>query len=130
MTSKRFAFLAGTLLCAFAAPTWAQSASDWVDIKDAKELQQLFSNRTFINPWGAAAHFRADGRSLTKHPGGTVVPSTWAVKGVDRVCVTPDKGETECWAVQRNRRDPNKVGFVMPGGWTTFNDVKDGVPQF
>jgi hypothetical protein len=130
MKPTRILILAGALPALIGVPVLAQ-ASDWVDIKDPKELRALYSNKTFRgNGW--VGHYRADGtgvliRERTKKP----ERRTWAVKGNDQVCATPENGATRCHTFKYVSKDRKQV-MVTPvsGGPSYIFTVEDGVPKF
>jgi hypothetical protein len=127
------ALMAGVLLSLAAAPALAQSSADWVDIKSAKELQALFSNKTFKGkdwmdrPW--VGHYRPDGQGIMLFEGGRY-PRTWQVKGDDQVCVKALTGPA-CYRFQRHRTKPGVYRNinVANNNMVEFT-VEAGVPQF
>jgi hypothetical protein len=115
------------------APALAQSSKDWVDIKNAKELRALYSNKTFRGkgPDGTpfVGHYRSDGKGILI-VGGQRTPRTWEVKGNDQVCVTDEKA-TNCWRAQRHKKNSNEIVLQhVTAGWISQFTVEDGIPQF
>jgi hypothetical protein len=133
MTSKQVAFLVGSCFGLLSAPVFAQSSSDWVDIKDPNELRALYSNKTLKGKTGMGTpfvgHYSADGRGILIQ-GETRSPRTWTVKGKDQVCAT-HAGGTDCYTFQRNRRNRNEIiGRHLTQGWLFQATVEDGIPKF
>lgn len=128
--SRAFAFLSGTLICVLSAPMWAQSSSDWVDIKDPNELRALYSNKTFRgNGW--IAHYRADGRGILIVGKLKLEPRTWEVKGNDQVCVTPSSGPVTCSRFKHIGTKPNELMVTnVTTGLSFIFKVEDGIPKF
>ena len=125
--------LAGALVGAVAFTATAQSSKDWVDIKDPKELNALYSNKTFRGKGGDGSpfvgHYRADGKGLLILHNGERVPRTWEVKE-DQVCVTDAKA-TNCFQLQRNTKNRNEiVAKHVRDRWVAQFTVEDGIPQF
>lgn len=114
----------------------AQSAKDWVDIKNPKELRALFSGKTHrgkgIDGTPYVAHFNADGRGLLLWEG-QQYPRTWGVKGSE-VCVTATTGPitgTHCRKYQRHRKNKaDYVGQNVADGTIVQFTVEDGIPKF
>lgn len=128
--TRLIALLAGTLALA-PAPSPAQS--EWVDIKDAKELSALFSNKTHRSR-AYVAHYRTDGQGITQSTGSDVrQPRTWQVKA-DQVCVGL-KGTSDpmCYRFQRSSRNPAEIlaiGEQRGQRIMLWFTVEDGIPKF
>jgi len=113
--------------------TLAHAQSEWVDIKDPKELRALYSNKTFKGKdyldrqW--VGHYRLDGQGVVIMDGQRY-PRTWEVKSSDLVCVHRAMSAI-CYRLQRHRsrlatyRVLNEAG-VSQGEFT----VEDGIPKF
>ncbi len=130
-TMKSRAFLAGTLICVFSAPLWAQSSQGkWYDVKDANELRDIYSNKTFRgNGW--VGHYRADGKGILIVGKLQPEPRTWQVKGNDLVCVTPSNKPTSCSRFQRNGAKPDELMVTNQTSGMSFTfTLEDGVPEF
>lgn len=129
MTS-RVVLLTGLLVCMLAAPSFAQSPGDWVDIKDPKDLRALYSNKTFRgNGW--VGHYRADGKAMVIPAEGRPDARTWEIKGSDQVCITQGDGVVNCQRFQRNRKKPNELTLTNQRTGVTLNvTVEDGIPKF
>jgi len=130
MKSRAFALMTGALICVFSAPMWAQSGSQWVDIKNANELRDLYSNKTFRgNGW--VGHYRADGKGILIRAGREPEPRTWEVKGNDWVCGAASNQPPACYRFQRNRTNPNEVlATSVNTGRSYIFKVEDGIPEF
>ena len=131
MKSKTLAVLAGTLLLTSAAPTWAQSLNDdWYSIKDAKELQDLYSNKTFRGS-GWVGHYRADGRGILIVGDLKPEPRTWKVQGSDQVCAYKSDGSVSCYRYMRNRQHAERLILTdVKSGMTYLFTVEEGIPNF
>ena len=127
---SRVVLLTGLLTWMLPAPSIAQSAKDWVDIKDPKELRALYSNKTFRgNGW--VGHYRADGKAMVIIAAGKPDARTWEIKGNDQVCITQGDGIVNCQRLQRNRKKPNEVILTNQRTGMTLNvTVEDGIPKF
>lgn len=116
---------------AAAVAPWATAGDkDWVDVRDPTELRALFSNKTFRgNGW--LGHYREDGTGILVAQGSQPVKRTWAVKGADQVCVTPETGSIQCFTFKYVSPDRRQVMVTnaSTGGSTLFT-VEDGVPKF
>lgn len=125
--SLRIAITAGLLLLA-APPIF--SGEDWVDIKDPAELRALYSNKTFRGSnW--VAHYRVDGTGVFTAQGSPPVRRTWAVKGQDQVCVTPERGPAQCYTLRYVSGNHRQVMATnVAAGWSVIFTVEDGVPKF
>ena len=131
MNSKSIVVLMSALVCLLAVPTVAQSQSDWIDVKNPKEIRALLANSSFSDSWGTVRSFRADGKVLAVSQSGRRTQHIWEVKSNDQVCATPlIDSPGECWRIQRNRQDQTKVRFVFSGGMSVAMTVKAGVPNF
>ena len=131
MNSKSIVFLMSAFVCLFSVPTVARSQSDWIDVKNPKEIRALLANNSLTDGWGTVRSFRADGKVLAVYQSGNRTQHTWEVKGNDQVCATPPiAGVGECWRIQRDRQDQSKVGFVFSKGMSLAQTVKAGVPNF
>ena len=131
MKSKTLALLVGATLLTASASASAQSfQDDWYDVKDAKQLQDLYSNKTFTgNGW--IGHYRADGRGLMIRQGSAPEPRTWEVKGQDWVCAAPPGESAQCFKYKRNRAKPNTfMATSVSTGVSYIFTVEDGVPKF
>lgn len=131
MTSRLGIIMALLILQALCKAAWGQTSKDWVDVQGASELRTLIAGKSFQDGWGTVRAFRGDGKGLfVMSGGGKRIPNTWAVKGANKVCATPLKGNAECWSVRRSRRDQHLVSFVFDNGVIMAYQVKDGVPSF
>lgn len=133
MRSHKIAFVTGSLLLLSSAAALAQSSADWVDIKNARELRAIYSNKTFRGkgPFGDpfVAHYRADGKGLLINSKQERIPRTWEVKG-NEVCITDPK-VTNCFTLQRHRKNPSDiVAQHVTGRWISQFMVEEGVPKF
>lgn len=135
MKLTRILILAGALPALIGAPAFAQSSSDWVDIKDPKELRALFSDKTHRgkdtrgNPY--VAHFSSDGRGLLV-VAGQQYPRTWDIKGSE-VCITAATGPasgTTCRTFERHKTNRNDIVGRAANGWTNQFTVEEGIPKF
>src|SRR5688572_7081929 len=131
MTFKNVAYVAGALICVLSMPAVPQTSTDWIDIKDPKELRALFSNKTFRGTYSGVPvveHYRADGKGLLVS-GQQRTPRTWEVKG-NEVC-TNDTSGTFCRRFQRSKKNPDEyVSRREPGNQMAVIRVEDGIPQF
>lgn len=121
------------LAMAIAWPAFGQSSKDWVDVKDAKELHAIYSNKTFRGkgPWGDpfVAHYRTDGKGILIIGKAEPIPRTWEIKG-SQVCITDPK-VTNCFNLQRHRKNRNDiVAQHATAGWISQFTIEDGVPKF
>lgn len=131
MKSRSIVFLMSALVCLFAVPTVAHSQSDWVDVKNPKEIRALLANNSLTDGWGNVQSFRADGKVLAVYQSGRRTQHTWEVKSNDHVCaIPPILGPEECWRMQRNRQNQSKVRFVFSDGMSVALTLKAGVPNF
>ena len=131
MNSKIIAFLISAFVCAFSVPTVAHSQSDWIDVKNPKEIRALLADKSLTDAYGTVRSFRADGKALAVSQTGTRTQHTWEVKGDDQACATPPIiGAEECWRITRNWQNQSKVRFVYSGGLSVAMTVKAGVPSF
>lgn len=133
MRSYKSASISGLLLLLSSSPAPAQSSADWIDIKSAKELRAVYSNKTFRGkgPFGDpfVAHYRADGKGVLINSKQERIPRTWEVKG-DQVCITDPK-VTNCFTLQRHRKNRNDiVAQHVTGRWISQFMVEEGVPPF
>ena len=133
MTLKTFAILAGALIGLAAVPALAQNSKDWVDIKSAKELRALYSNKTFKGkdyldrPW--MGHYRADGQGIMISEAGRI-PRSWEVKGDDQVCVK-SSSSTPCFRFQRHKTKAGIYRVInVANDQITEVSVEDGIPKF
>lgn len=107
-------------------PTWA---SDWIDVKDAKELAPIYSNKT-IRGLGWVGHYRADGRGFIIAPNTKPAGRKWFIKG-EQGCATLDSGPTLCFGFQRHRDNPNLIRILDAAqGMNYTATVEDGIPDF
>jgi hypothetical protein len=108
----------------------AALAADWQDIKDPAELRALYSDKTFRGH-GWVGRYRADGSGVFIIQGSQPVRRTWAVKGADQVCVTPESGTVQCLTFKYVSADHKQVLVtdVATGGSAIFS-VEEGVPKF
>lgn len=128
--TRLIALLAGTLAL---TPVLSLAQSDWVDIKDAKELSALFSNKTHRSR-AYVAHYRADGQGITQANGSEVrIPRRWQVQG-SQVCIgRKDADGSTCFSFQRSVKNPAEIVAVGEQRgqrvmlWFT---VEDGIPKF
>jgi hypothetical protein len=133
MKSRNVVLMAGAIVWMFSASAMSQNSTDWVDIKDPKELRALYSNKTFhgkvVGGPAWVAYHRSDGKALLVI-NGKKIPRTWRVKGNDQVCVTTTT-ETTCYTYQRNRKNPNEILlYDAKDGLSMLATVQDGVPDF
>lgn len=110
----------------------AQSAKDWVDVKDPAELRAIYANKTLRGKGGdgspVVGHYRADGKGLLI-VGGQRIPRSWEVKGSE-VCVTDAKA-TNCFQLQRHKLNRNDIIVQhVKDRWIAQLTIEDGVPQF
>ena len=134
MTSRNIAYLTGVLFFMLSGPVASQ---DWVDIKNPKELRALYSNKTFRSTFAGVPvveHYRADGKGILIS-GELRIPCTWEVKGNDQVCVTDEKGTTNCYQFQRHKRIRDeyvrtRLKTSQLGAFMTILKVEDGIPEF
>ena len=130
MRWRNIVFMTGILVFALSSPVASQ---EWVDIKDAKELQALHSNKTFrchINEVPFVEHYRADGKGIMIFSEKRRLASTWKVKGNDQVCVSIESG-TSCWQFQRSKKNPDSYVKRNPDtAYMQVFKVEDGIPEF
>lgn len=131
-TVKGLAILAGALAGTMALPALAQSAGDWVDIKSAKELRSLYSNKTFKgNNW--VGHYRADGTGTMSVDGAKPEARTWEIKGNDQVCVTATNvmgTKTRCYTYQQHAKNKSWIqSKLVDGGFSFGFTVQEGLPK-
>ena len=127
------AAIAAAILGVFASTAMSQADKAWVDIKGAKQLRALYSNKTFKGKdgWGNnfVGHYSPDGKGIFI-VGDLRYPRTWEVKGNDQVCVTEARG-TDCYTFQRNRKHRNQIKLrSLRRGFYTEITVEDGAPKF
>ena len=127
------AVLTGVLLNLVSMPALPQDAKDWVDIKSAKELRALYSNKTFKGkdyldrPW--IGHYRADGQGIMISEAGRI-PRSWEVKGDDQVCVK-SSSSTPCFRFQRHKTKAGIYRVInVANDQITEVSVEDGIPKF
>lgn len=113
-------------------PLSSPAQSEWVDIKDVKELSALFSNKTHRSR-AYVAHYRTDGAGILQMSGSEVRNKrVWEVKG-DQVCVGA-KGEAPmCFRYQRSAKNPAEIlGHGERGAYREMHwfTVEDGIPKF
>jgi len=130
MKHVRTLILAGALPALIAFPAFAQSSSDWADIKDPKELRALYTNKTFRGH-GWVGHYRADGTGVLIVQGSAPVRRTWAVKEDGQVCVTPEGSAPNCSTFKYVTKDRRQVMVTnWPSGRSFIFTLEDGVPKF
>jgi len=130
MKHVRTLILAGALPALIAFPAFAQSSSDWADIKDPKELRALYTNKTFRGH-GWVGHYRADGTGVLIVQGSAPVRRTWAVKEDGQVCVTPEGSAPHCSTFKYVTKDRRQVMVTnWPSGRSFIFTLEDGVPKF
>jgi hypothetical protein len=131
MNPRNLALAAGTLAWLACAPAWAQTLQDdWYEVKNAKELRALYTNKTFRGE-GWMGHYRGDGRGLMIRQGSAPEPRSWEVRGQDWVCATPPGGSAQCYTYKRNRAKPGKImATSVSTGVSYIFTVEDGVPDF
>lgn len=115
------------------ATTFAHAQSDWVDIKDPKELHALYSNKTFKGKdWKDrpfVGHYRADGQGVMLLDGARI-PRTWQVKGNDQVCVKLP-WDSPCYRFQRHKAKAGTYRSInVANDEVTEFTVEDGTPKF
>jgi hypothetical protein len=130
MISKLGIIAAFVLAYALCEPAWGQGSKDWIDVQGASALHAAVAGKTFKDGWGTVRAFRSDGKGIFVMSSGTRILNTWAVKGQEKICATPQKGETECWRVRRSRGDQNMVSFTFDNQVIVAYKVTDGVPTF
>lgn len=115
------------------AATFAHAQSDWVDIKDPRELRSLYSNKTFKGkdfldrPF--TGHYRADGQGVMIWQD-TRMARTWKVKGSDQVCVSLP-WESPCYRFQRHKAKAGTYRSInVANDEVTEFTVEDGIPKF
>lgn len=134
MNVKRIVAMAVVAIFSLAAfSALANDPKDWVDIKNPRELQALYSNKTFKGkdwmdrPW--VGHYRGDGHGIMLFEGGRY-PRTWQVTGSDQVCVKALTGAA-CYRFQRHKTKPAAYrSFNLGNDQVVEFVVEDGVPQF
>ena len=130
MTSRNIAFMTVVIFFLLSGPV---ASSDWVDIKDPKDLRTLFSNKTFRSTVGGVPvveHYRSDGKGILI-AGENRVPRTWEVKGKNQVCVSDATKGTDCCRFQRYKK--NRDEYVRRCQYDSYMGtfkVEDGIPQF
>lgn len=120
------------LTCLLSASAVAQSAKDWLDIKDTNELKALFSNTTFRGkgPTGDAftAYNRADGLRQMVIPQMDVILK-WRVNGNEVCSQGRDASAPErCSTFQKHatRKGEYQSRRVKDGAISTFK-VEPGI---
>ena len=132
MRLRSVAFMTVVLFFMLSLPV---SSSDWVDIRNPKELQALYSNKTFrSNSWGVPVieHYRADGQGI-RISGEERISRAWEVKGKDQVCTSDEKLGTNCCRFQRYKKNRDEyVRHCQHGSnnYTGMFMVEDGIPDF
>jgi hypothetical protein len=130
MKWRNVVFMTVVFVFIFTTPAVSQ---DWVDVKDPKDLQALYSNKTFRYTYmqvPVVEHYRADGKGILISAQQRE-PLTWEVKDNDQVCVYYES-RTRCFQFQRSKKNPDE--YVRKE--TTFErglsvvKVEDGIPQF
>ena len=130
MKSRIIAFMTGVLFFMLSGPV---ASSDWVDIKNPKDLRALFSNKTFRSTVGGVPvveHYRSDGKGILIG-GENRVPRTWEVKSNDQVCVSDATKGTDCCRFQRSKK--NRDEYVRRCQYDSYMGtfmVEDGIPEF
>ena len=80
---------------------------------------------------GLVGHYRADGTGVFIVQDSPPVRRTWAVKGNDQVCVTPEVGSVQCFTFKYVSSDRHKLMVTNAStGASAFFTVEDGVPNF
>lgn len=122
--------MAAALALACAGTTFA---GEWVDIKDAKALRALYSNKTFKGkdfldrPF--VGHYRADGNGVL-FADGAKMPRTWFIEGNDKVCIDSYLPR-DCYRAQRHASKPGVYRLInLRNDIATEITVTDGVPNF
>lgn len=132
MKSGMLVWLMGALACAYAAPGLGQGAGDWIEVKGASEVRDLYSNKTLEGQAGGngfVGHYSADGRGILIMNGNRS-PRTWTVKGEDQICVTQERG-TDCFTFERNRKNRSEIiGRHVSQPWSFTATIKSGIPKF
>jgi len=132
MRSRDIAFMTVVVFFMMSGPV---ASSDWVDIKNPKELRALYSNKTFrSNFWGVPVieHYHADGKGL-RISGEERISRTWEVKGKDQVCTSDEKLGTNCCRFQRNKKNQDEYVRRCQHGSNNYMGtfmVEDGIPEF
>ncbi len=130
MRLRSIAFMTVVLFFMLSAPVWS---SDWVDVKKPKELQALYSNKTFRSTFAGVPivqHYRADGKGISIF-GDIRITQTWEVKGNDQVCVSDALKGTDCCRFQRSKKSPDEyVRRCTYESIMTILKVEDGIPEF
>lgn len=130
MRSRDIAFMTVVVFFMMSGPA---ASSDWVDIKNPKELRALYSNKTFRSTFAGVPvvqHYRADGKGILIS-GDLRIPQTWEVKGNDQVCVSDARKGTDCCRFQRNKK--NRDEYVKRCQYDSYMGtfmVEDGIPEF
>lgn len=125
--------LAAAALALAGPSALAQDEKDWIDVRDAKELRALYSNKTFKGKdWMDRAwtgYYRADGKGIMITESGRF-QRTWQVQGDDQVCVTMAMSNV-CYRFQRHRTKPATYRALdLTNVKAAEFTVEDGVPKF
>lgn len=124
--------LMSVLDCAYAAPGLGQGAGEWMEVRGAGEVRDLYSNKTLEGRVGSnsfVGHYSADGRGILLMNGARLA-RTWAVKGEDQICVTHERG-TDCFTFERNRKNLSEIiGRHVSQPWSFTATIKNGIPKF
>ena len=127
--SESLMFIVGALFC-----LWSISArsQEWIDVKDAKEIRAVLSNKTLsgIGPDGrpSVSYFRGDGTGL-RIVDNQRTTRTWEVKADDQYCVT--ETDTYCFSLQRHATKRDEIRVTLEPGLHILDfHIDDGVPKF
>jgi len=132
MKAKNIVLMTGVVFFILSGPALS---SDWVDIKNPKELRALYSNKTFKSTfWGIAVveHYRADGKGI-RISGEERISRTWEVKGKDQVCTSDERIGTNCCRFQHNKKNRDEYVRRCEHGSNNYMGtfmVEDGIPEF
>ena len=130
MRSRNITFMTVVMFFMLTGPV---SSSDWVDIKNPKDLRALFSNKTFRSTVGGVPvveYYRSDGKGILIAVENRI-PRTWEVKGKDQVCTSDARKGTDCCRFQRSKK--NRDEYVKRNPDTDYMQifkVEDGIPEF
>ena len=125
----------GMLVWLMAALAWllcgpaAAEGQKWVEVKDAKELRALVSNKTMRgNGW--FAHYYADGSYvLTIQDDPNPRRGTWQVTDHGQICCTRDGEAVYCYRYRRSTQKKGKYSQAsVRTGTMWYFTLEDGVP--
>jgi hypothetical protein len=127
MTRRTSLHCTAAVFCLF---TVSAFASDWVAVKSAKELREIYANNTLKgNGW--ISHYTPDGKGVMILQNGNRIARTWQVKGNDQVCATLETGTTNCFRIQRHKVNREQIVLTNVADSSTFMaTIEKGVPKF